>query len=260
MQVANHSHSKLVLEKASQGNCQAIALFVGGRLGKDVDVQAGAKEETLLIRLVADEPIEKELALLEKIENALGEINCTNFEFCKVQAVTKADMKAVWIHSLNLQKESLGEEKVISESIFFDAISNDVDLANIETPLPLENSNDSQQDKDSVHPSKWKIPGIGLGNLHKLSGQFSEQTLRIAQEAATTTQDAAFKATEQAMRSSINQTMNAFQIAVEEIHARKLPAKMTALTGTINVGVIQLSIRLDIPMDEETGEISMEVK
>ena len=35
---------------------------------------------------------------------------------------------------------------------------------------------------------------------------------------------------------------------------------MTALTGTINVGLIQLSIRLDIPMDEETGDIAVEAK
>ena len=54
--------------------------------------------------------------------------------------------------------------------------------------------------------------------------------------------------------------MNAFQIAVEQIHERKIPAKMTALTGSINVGVIQLSIRVDIPMNEETGEIAFDIE
>ncbi|MEL6171559.1 MAG: hypothetical protein AAFN08_16995 [Cyanobacteria bacterium J06559_3] len=82
----------------------------------------------------------------------------------------------------------------------------------------------------------------------------------MTQETATNAHGMASKATEQALRSSIDQTMGAFQIAVEQIRERQLPAKMTALTGTINVGVIQLSIRLDIPMDEETGDIAVEAK
>lgn len=247
------------LELANQGNPRAIALFMAEKLGTDIDVQAGVKEDILLIRLIIDGPIEKDLALLEKIENVLDEINCTIFDACKVQAVMKTDMKPIWVHSLSLQKNCLGVEEAISANTSLDVIPDEVDFINTEISQPIENNEISQPYRDDAHSGKWKIPGIGFGNLHKLSGQISEQTLRIAQEAATTTQDAAFKATEQAMRSSINQTMNAFQIAVEEIHSRKLPAKMTALTGTINVGVIQLSIRLDIPMDEETGEIRMEV-
>ena len=69
----------------------------------------------------------------------------------------------------------------------------------------------------------------------------------------------ASKATEQALRSSIDQTMSAFQIAVEQIQAKKIPAEKTALTSTINAGVIQLSIRVDIPMNETTGDIAVEI-
>lgn len=252
----NNSRLKL-LERANQGDSKAITTFINEQIGADLEVQVGAKEDILLIRLIADESVEQDL-ILEKIENILEQIRCPIFNTCKIQAVKKTDMKSIWVYSLNLQKRPLEEDIFTSTS--FDTINDEVDLKNLEEPHLTANTESSHPVGDNAQLNKWKLPGIGLGNFQKLSGQVSEQALRIAQETATTTQDAAFKATEQAMRSSINQTMNAFQIAVEEIHARKLPAKMTALTGTINVGVIQLSIRLDIPMDEETGEINMEVK
>lgn len=114
--------------------------------------------------------------------------------------------------------------------------------------------------ENSVKDGGWKFPGVNLNNLQKMGGQVADQAFKLAQDTATTTHGAASKATEQALRTSIDQTMNAFQLAVEQIHTRKLPAKMAALTGTVNVGVIQLSIRLDIPMDEETGEIAVDIK
>lgn len=123
----------------------------------------------------------------------------------------------------------------------------------------LEKVNESDESSGAPATGGWKLPKINLANLQQASGDVANQAVKAAQATAMVTQEATAKATEQALRSSIDQTMNAFQIAVEQIHARKLPAKMTALTGTINVGVIQLSIRLDIPMDEETGEISGEV-
>jgi hypothetical protein len=250
------SHAELI-DLAKQGNSQSIALLIFQKLGSNVDVQAGIKEDILLIRLIIVESKEKDLILIKSIEDTLIEIGCPVFETCRIQAVTKSDMQPIWNHSLNLKEYSEEETKLANNSL--DTISNVDECISTELSPYSESDESPQINRDNPQPGKWKIPGIGFGNLNKLSGQISEQTLRIAQEAATTTQDAAFKATEQAMRSSINQTMNAFQIAVEEIHSRKLPAKMTALTGTINVGVIQLSIRLDIPMDEETGEIKMEV-
>jgi hypothetical protein len=250
------SHAELI-DLAKQGNSQSIALLISQKLGSNIDVQAGVKEDILLIRLIIVESKEKDLILIKSIEDTLSEIGCPVFETCRIQAVTKSDMQPIWNHSLNLKEYS--EEEIALANNPLDTISNVDECISTELSPYLESDESPQINRDNPQPVKWKIPGIGFGNLHKLSGQISEQTVRIAQEAATTTQDAAFKATEQAMRSSINQTMNAFQIAVEEIHSRKLPAKMTALTGTINVGVIQLSIRLDIPMDEETGEIKMEV-
>lgn len=250
------SHAELI-DLAKQGNSQSIALLLSKKLGSNIDIQTGVKEDILLIRLITVESKEKDLALIKSIQDTLNEINCTVFDTCRIQAVTKSDMQPIWNHSLNLKEYS--EKETVLANTSLGTTSNVAEYISTELSPHSEIDESPQPNRDNPQPVKWKIPGIDFGNLHKLSGQISEQTLRVAQEAATTTQDAAFKATEQAMRSSINQTMNAFQIAVEEIHSRKLPAKMTALTGTINVGVIQLSIRLDIPMDEETGEIKMEV-
>lgn len=115
-------------------------------------------------------------------------------------------------------------------------------------------------EKQESKASRWKLPDVSISGLQKVGEKISEQTVGIATDAATNTHELASRATEQALRSSIDQTMSAFQIAVEKIYERKIPAEKTALTGTINVGVIQLSIRVDIPMDEETGEIEIKVE
>jgi hypothetical protein len=214
-----------------------------------LNVQSGSKDDVLLIRLFFIQSIDQEPSI-EKIANLLERVQCQSFKRCMVQAIKKTDMTQAWKHTFDLPQGETDEDDI------FPSVS-------LETASNETYSDDSvprQVLGDTSAENKWKVPGSYLGGLRKLGGQVSEQALRIAQDTATTTQEATFKATEQTMRSAINQTMNAFQIAVEEIHARKLPAKMTALTGTINVGVIQLSIRLDIPMDEETGEISIETK
>ncbi|MBE9063705.1 hypothetical protein [cf. Phormidesmis sp. LEGE 11477] len=123
-----------------------------------------------------------------------------------------------------------------------------------------ESLSDLTAQKSEEKKSRWKLPGVHLEGLQKASGQVSNQAVELAKNTAVGTHGLASKATEQALRSSIDQTMSAFQIAVEQIHERKIPAEKTALTGTINVGVIQLSIRVDIPMNEQTGEVEMEIE
>lgn len=121
-------------------------------------------------------------------------------------------------------------------------------------------ASDFTGEKNEGKGSRWKLPGVNLDSLQKMGEQVSNQTIEMAKSTATGTHGLASKATEQALRSSIDQTMSAFQIAVEQIYAREIPAEKTALTGTINVGVIQLSIRVDIPMNEQTGEIELEIE
>lgn len=117
-----------------------------------------------------------------------------------------------------------------------------------------------KDESQEVKASRWKLPGVNVSGLQKMGEQISGQTIEMAKNTANSTHGFASKATEQALRSSIDQTMSAFQIAVEQIYERKIPAEKTALTGTINVGVIQLSIRVDIPMNEQTGEIELEME
>lgn len=125
---------------------------------------------------------------------------------------------------------------------------------------PVQDSATEKCEEQKEEISRWKLPGVNLNGLQKMSGQVSSQAVEMVKTTASGTQGLAARATEQALRSSIDQTMSAFQIAVEQIHARKIPAEKTALTGTINVGVIQLSIRLDIPMNEKTGEIEIDIE
>jgi gas vesicle protein len=106
---------------------------------------------------------------------------------------------------------------------------------------------------------RWKLPDIDLNAFQQAKAQVSDQAVQMAQSTAANTQDLVSKATDQALRSSIEQTMNALQIAVEQIHSRNIPAQTAVLTGSINVGVVQLSISVDIPMNERTGDILIEV-
>lgn len=127
----------------------------------------------------------------------------------------------------------------------------------VQSPL---NSAEEKDEGQEAKTSRWKLPGVSVNGLQKLGGQISGQTIEMAKSTAASTHGLASRATEQALRSSIDQTMSAFQIAVEQIYERKIPAEKTALTGTINVGVIQLSIRVDIPMSDQTGEIEVEIE
>lgn len=239
-----------VTKLAQQGSPKAIASLLASQLGSKVKVQAGLKQDTCVVRITSSTPLEQR-ETVSVVEAFFTQLQCSEVKQCIVQFVVQGDAKPLWNQTFDISIEpveaELAEVKLASEEQVL-----------AEQPMPAEvvAAGLSQETGNG----KWKFPGMNLGNLQKLGGQMTEQAAKAAQETAMTAQDSTFKVTEQAMRASINQTMNAFQIAVDEIQARKLPAEKTALTGTINVGIIQLSIRLDIPMDQETGEIAMDIQ
>jgi hypothetical protein len=231
-----------ILEMAKDGQPKAIAALLNHSIGDLVKVQAVFQENTLLIRIATDAALEQASTIITT-RQILRRLGSPKIGACKVGAYSLSNKSLLWSEEFIILNPSEEEE-----------------LPMVAVPdLAVENGSD-----DCVEPASqnkgWSFRGVNLGGLNKVSSQVAQQAAKLAQDTATSTHDAASRATEQAMRSAIDQTMGAFQIAVEQIHDRKLPAKMAALTGTINVGVIQLSIRLDIPMDEETGEIAVEVK
>lgn len=233
-------------ELAQQGNPKAIASLLAEQLGNEVKVQAGFKGETCVVRITSIAPLAQS-ETVPMVEAFLAQLQCSKVKQCIVQSVVKGDARPLWNQSFDIPTETDEDEGLSVEDMAL--VEQPASAEVVAAAVPQETSN-----------GKWKFPGVNLGNLQKIGGQMTEQAVKTAQETVVTAQGSTFKMTEQAMRASINQTMNAFQIAVEEIRARKLPAEKTALTGTINVGIIQLSIRLDIPMDQETGEIAMDIQ
>jgi hypothetical protein len=252
-------------ELAQQGNSKAIASLLSQILGDGVTVQSGFKGDICVVRATSDEPLD-ETETVQMLQAFFGQLQCSKVQQCIVQSVVKGESSSRWNRSFDILVVPAEAEIVAVEEpapVEPDEVAAAVSEPNAEAS---ELSTDSEivpvaaPEMPESNGGKWRFPGMKLGNLQKMSGQMTEQAVKMVQETASTAQDTTFKATEQAMRSSINQTMNAFQIAVEEIRARKLPAEKTALTGTINVGIIQLSICLDIPMDQETGEIAMDIQ
>lgn len=241
-----------IAELAMQGHHHAIASLVSELLGEGVSVKSGWKAETLLLRITTETPIDASTTI-SLLKSALGSLDTLSAHTCIVQAVCQGAAQPLWTKTFAI--EAVAPQPAHAAAPTIPAAEELSDSADVSVSDPLAIVAVSS----TPTPGKWMWPSVDLGNLQKLGGQVTEQALKAVQETAASTQDAAMKATEQAMRSSINQTMNAFQIAVEEIRARRLPAQMTALTGTINVGVIQLSIRLDIPMNEDTGAIEIEI-
>jgi hypothetical protein len=231
-----------ILEMAKDGQPKAIAALLNHSIGDLVKVQALFQENTLLIRIATDATLDQ-TSTTTNIRQILLRLGSPKIGACKVGAYSLSNKSLFWSEEFVIPSPS-GEEKI--------PIGAAPDLA-------VEDRSGNGAESASQNKG-WSFRGVNLGGLNKVSSQVAQQAAKLAQDTATSTHDAAAKATEQTMRSAIDQTMGAFQIAVEQIHERKLPAKMAALTGTINVGVIQLSIRLDIPMDEETGEIAVEVK
>ena len=225
-----------ILDLAKQGQPKAIAALLVKPLGNQAKIQAGLRDGVLVVRAISDHPLSQS-ETITLIETVLIRIACPKIQSCIVESYPTNSTELRWSDSISLMASA-------EELLDIPNLADDYEAIATETPVK----------------GGWKLPGVNLNSLQKMSGQVADQALKIAQDTATTTHGAAFKATEQALRTSIDQTMNAFQLAVEQIHARKLPAKMAALTGTVNVGVIQLSIRLDIPMDEETGEIAVDMK
>lgn len=237
-----------VLEMAKDGQPQAISTLLTRSLGNAVKVQAIFQEDTLLIRTATEASLEQPetTATIQKVLLRLGS---PKISACKVEAYSLSDRLLLWSEEFVIPDPSI--EKEIPMDAVPDLAAEDV--SEVMSAEVLSTTEPASQNKG------WSFPGV-LGGFNKVSGQVTQQAIKLAQDTATSTHGAASKATEQALRNAIDQTMGAFQIAVEQIHERKLPAKMAALTGTINVGVIQLSIRLDIPMDEETGDIAVTAK
>lgn len=238
-----------VLEMAKDGQPKAIAALLTRSIGNAAKVQAIFQEDTLLIRTAAEESLEQ-TSTTETIQKVLVRLGSPKISACKVEAYALSDKSLLW------SEEFVIPEPSVEEEIPMDAVP---DLAAEESSeaVPTEIVETGELTPQS---KGWSFPGVKLGGFNKVGSQVAQQAVKLAQDTATSTHGVASKATEQALRSSIDQTMGAFQIAVEQIRERKLPAKMTALTGTINVGLIQLSIRLDIPMDEETGDIAVDAK
>jgi hypothetical protein len=239
-----------VVDMAREGQPKAISALLARSIGSAVKVQAVFQSDILLIRMASTETIDQ-AETLEKIQKVLLRLDSPKVGGCKVEAYSLSDKALLWGEKFTLLTSS--SEDLIPVDAVPD-LAADVDTADVVPTEVLAVVEPTVQSKG------WSFPGVRLGGLNKVGTQVAQQAVKLAQDTATSTHGAASKATEQALRASIDQTMGAFQIAVEQIRERKLPAKMAALTGTINAGVIQLSIRLDIPMDEETGEIIAEAK
>ncbi|MEM6251775.1 MAG: hypothetical protein AAF821_02530 [Cyanobacteria bacterium P01_D01_bin.156] len=220
----------------------STSLQIGG-----LQVQAALDNSTLLVKLKAPDDLEQS-SICNQLRNLLLQTNFSEINSCKVACFVPHNSQALWIEEFELYTSA--EQLADFEPLEAPPITSS-DSSQPMHPIPKHIAEEGKK-QSAVKPNRWKLPGVNFSELHKVGSQVTGQAVKAAQETAST-------ATEQALRSSIDQTMNAFQIAVEQIYARKIPAKMTALTGTINVGVIQLSIRVDIPMDEETGEITFEV-
>lgn len=241
--------SNTVLEMARDGQPKAIAALLARSIGDGAKVQAAFQEGTLVVR-VATEGLLEQSATTETIQKVLVRLASPKISACKIEAYSLNSKSQLWATELVVTFPSTSQEIPMED---VPDLAEDVALEALALEEPAVAGQASQG-------QGWSFPGVKLGGLNKVSSQVAQQAAKLAQDTATSTHGMASKATEQAMRSAIDQTMGAFQIAVEQIRERKLPAKMTALTGTINVGVIQLSIRLDIPMDEETGDIAVEAK
>lgn len=239
-----------VVDMAREGQPKAISALLARSIGSAVKVQAVFQTDILLIRIASTETIDQ-ATTLEKIQKVLLRIDSPKISGCKVEAYSLSDKALLWEEKFTLLTSS--SEDLIPVDAVPD-LTEDLDTTDVVPTEVLAVVEPTVQSKG------WSFPGVRLGGLNKVGSQVAQQAVKLAQDTATSTHGAASKATEQALRASIDQTMGAFQIAVEQIRERKLPAKMAALTGTINAGVIQLSIRLDIPMDEETGEIIAEAK
>jgi hypothetical protein len=239
-----------VLEMAKDGQPKAIAALLTRSIGNAAKVQAIFQEDILLIKTAGEESLEQ-TATTETIQKVLVRLGSPKISACKVEAYSLSNKSFLWSEEFVILDPSVEEEipmDAVPDLAAEDA-SEAVPTEVIETgELPLQSKG-------------WSFPGVKLDGFNKVvASQVAQQAVKLAQDTATNTHGIASKATEQALRSSIDQTMGAFQIAVEQIRERRLPAKMAALTGTINAGIIQLSITLDIPMDEETGDIAIEAK
>jgi hypothetical protein len=242
-----------VVEMAQQGQPKAIAALLAKSLESyQPKVQVGFREEVLVVKVTSERTLDQS-QVVARVQTVLARLASPQVGQCSIEAFSSEVNEPLWTEQIDLAADAVNGEASNLQVPDLAAEGEDVGTTTIEADAPPIT-------EAQPKVSGWKFPGVSLGSLQKVGSQVADQAFKAAHETAQTTQGAAAKATEQALRSSIDQTMNAFQIAVEQIHARKLPAKMTALTGTINVGVIQLSIRLDIPMDEETGEIVAEAQ
>lgn len=238
-----------VLEMARDGQPKAIAALLTRSIGASSKVQALFQAETLLIRIASAEDLEQS-STLETIQTVLHRLDSPKISQCQAEFYALDNKELQWAQDFSVVTPAAVEALPLEQV---------PDLAAEAVPATVVPDDDGAI-QPAPQAKTWGFPGVNLAGLGKLGGQVAQQATKVTQETAVNAHGMASKATEQALRSSIDQTMNAFQIAVEQIHERKLPAKMTALTGTINVGVVQLSIRLDIPMDEETGNITVEAK
>lgn len=93
---------------------------------------------------------------------------------------------------------------------------------------------------------------MNLESLQKLGKQ-------VADKATQTAQGTASGLSEKAVRAAVDQTINVIQIAAQQVKKRNVPAKTVKLGANVTIGIIQLSMNIDMPTEGEPEEIEVDI-
>lgn len=100
---------------------------------------------------------------------------------------------------------------------------------------------------------------MNLGDLQKIGQKATNQVLQATQS----TQETASGLTGKAIRSAVDQAIGVLQIAAQQAKVKEqdIPANKIAVGASINIGIVQLSLRADVPLsgDREASEVQIDV-